>query len=78
MSTASSKARAANPQDSGACLTVSRGQLSSSDSLLGWVVYHTFEEQGVRHLMLNMQSDTVDASTARMDRFATAVKPLAA
>ena len=37
-----------------------------------------FEEQGVRHLMLNMQGDTVDASFARMDRFATAVKPLAA
>ena len=37
-----------------------------------------FEEQGVRHLMLNMQSDTLDGSLARMDRFATAVKPLAA
>jgi len=38
----------------------------------------SFEAQGVRHLMLNMQSDTLDGSLARMERFAANVKPLAA
>ena len=38
----------------------------------------SFEAQGVRHLMLNMQHDTLDGSLDRMERFAANVKPLAA
>ena len=32
-----------------------------------------FEELGVRHIMVNMQSDTLDGSLSRMDRFANNV-----
>ena len=35
-----------------------------------------FEELGVRHIMLNLQSDTLDGSLSRMDRFAGNVKSL--
>ena len=35
---------------------------------------NAFGEIGVRHLMLNFQSDTLDETLARMDRFATAVR----
>ena len=34
------------------------------------------EELGVRHIMLNLQSDTLDGSLSRMDRFANNVKSL--
>ena len=35
-----------------------------------------FEELGVRHIMVNLQSDTLDGSLSRMDRFASNVKSL--
>ena len=38
----------------------------------------SFEAQGVRHLRWNMQSDTLDGSLARMERFAANGKPPAA
>ena len=38
----------------------------------------TFEDLGVRHLMFNFQSDTLEETLARMERFATKVRPLVA
>ncbi len=35
-----------------------------------------FEELGVRHIMLNLQSDTLDGSLSRMDRFANNVRSI--
>ena len=35
-----------------------------------------FEELGVRHLMLGLQADTLDATLERMERFADKVRPL--
>jgi probable F420-dependent oxidoreductase len=35
-----------------------------------------YEELGVRHLMVNLQGDTVEQSLERMERFATRVMPL--
>ena len=37
----------------------------------------SFQELGLRHLMLNFQSDTLEDSLARIERFATRVRPLA-
>ena len=37
----------------------------------------TLEDLGVRHLMLNFQSNTLEESLGRMDRFTTEVRPLA-
>jgi alkanesulfonate monooxygenase SsuD/methylene tetrahydromethanopterin reductase-like flavin-dependent oxidoreductase (luciferase family) len=34
-----------------------------------------FADIGVRHFMFNFQSDTLEATLARMERFATTVRP---
>ena len=37
--------------------------------------HHAFADIGVRHFMFNFQRDTLEETLARMERFATTVRP---